>query len=172
MKTYLSVTTFLAGAVLAFYSYGNWRTEELYNKIVSEMRMPPDEVLKALPEKARFIKAYLKELAGDLDGAAKDYEFVISDTEGRDSLALYNIANVLVKSAIEMKDAKMVEAAIDYYRAALRANPDFLEAQYNLDIAMRLIKNAKAENKKNESEPGQNNDAGIGTHVPFKAKDI
>ncbi len=160
----------MAGIALGFYAFGRWRVEESYNRALAEGRMPDAEITQALPNASLFLKTYLNEVSGDFNAAIDGYQSLLRLSNGYDKRALFNVANVYVQNAFITRDARLVVTAIEYYKAALRLAPDFLEAQYNLDVAMRLLKIAKSQS----GQPGGKNPNGIGPaqHIPFKASDI
>ncbi|MGH8503607.1 MAG: hypothetical protein ACREVE_14260 [Gammaproteobacteria bacterium] len=69
-----------------------------------------------------------------------------NDTGYRSQL-LYNMANARLRSAIELVEGRdydrsvaMVQLAKDLYREALKEKPGLWDAKYNLDVAMRLVR--------------------------------
>jgi hypothetical protein len=65
----------------------------------------------------------------------------------------------------------MVVAAIEYYKESLRLKPDFMEAKYNLEEAMRFLENIRRQGMQG-SGAGNDRQNGGASHQPFKAEDI
>ncbi|MBI4119833.1 MAG: hypothetical protein HY456_03245 [Parcubacteria group bacterium] len=177
MRRVLQVLLFIVGITLSLYSFGQWRIEESYNKALAEERMPDEEMMKALPKASLSLKAYLDEASGDFDAVVDSYQSLLQISNGSDKRALFNLANVYVQNAFIVRDPRLIAAAIEYYKAALRIAPDFLEAKYNLDVTMRLLKMAKSQSGQSGSQSGQPGDKsqdkiGPAQHIPFKASDI
>lgn len=176
-NNFLFLISFFLGVALAWHSFEKMKAEDLYNESVNMGKMPGKSVKHFFPEKYRSMRAYLKESAGDLEAAADEYTNVIAESGGTDKLALFNIGNVSVKMAIAMKNGKMIETAVEYYKAALRVDPEFDDAKYNLEIALRFLKKIQGGQPQNSNDNGEGGgrdrgDPGPGSYTPFKAGDI
>jgi mxaK protein len=85
---------------------------------------------------------------GDFEEAQPLIENVVRlGTSGAAANLLYDAANARVHLAIQLIENNKFDTATanvvlarDYYTRALRINPQFWDAKYNLDIAMRLVR--------------------------------
>ncbi|MDO8522887.1 MAG: tetratricopeptide repeat protein [bacterium] len=168
-KNILLISVFLFGIFWSFHFFGRWRVEESYNSALAGKAMPDKDAMENLDRESLFLKGFLKEEKGNLDGAEEDYLLLVSKSEGLHKQALFNLANVYIKKAVKMNDPKMLDVAIEYYKAALRIDSNFLEAKYNLDLAMRLLTNASGESAQQDEGKGSGEK---GTIIPFKPGNI
>ncbi|MBS7538861.1 hypothetical protein KHC27_07925 [Ancylobacter lacus] len=74
--------------------------------------------------------------------------------------ALYDTANARLRKALEHLEVGQIDAAIplvrlakDSYRRALLIDPSFWDAKYNLDIAMRLVRDFPQLDQDGEEPP-------------------
>lgn len=173
-KNILLILVFLMGIFCSFYFFGRWRVEESYNKALVGKAMPGKEIIENLASASRFLAGFLKEERGDLDGAEEDYLLFIGADGGLNKQVLFNLANVYIKKAFKMNDPKMLSVAIEYYKAALRIDPDFLEAKYNLDLAMRFLAGASGKGIQQDQGDGSGEkDKGkVPSMTPFKSGNI
>jgi mxaK protein len=70
-----------------------------------------------------------------------------SGTPGLAAVALYDLANARLRRALELLNASKIDPAVPEvrlaktaYRRALSHDPTFWDTKYNLDIAMRLVR--------------------------------
>jgi mxaK protein len=80
--------------------------------------------------------------------------------DGTQARMLYNMANARVRAAIAAiekgsfdKAIPLVALAKSEYRAVLRLEPDNWDAKYNLDVAMRLVRDLPQAASEDEAEP-------------------
>jgi mxaK protein len=95
------------------------------------------------------------------------YSQVLSSTQpALKKLAYYNSANIRLKQALRLLDTQgygawdqvtpLLALAKDGYRNALSIDPSWLEAKYNMELALRLapdIKSSQRKSKEDEEEP-------------------
>ncbi|WP_238123083.1 MULTISPECIES: hypothetical protein [unclassified Xanthobacter] len=85
-----------------------------------------------------------------------------SDDTAMAAAALYDLGNTRLARAIDLLERMAVDAAIpeirlakENYRATLRHAPSLWDAKYNLDIALRLIRDFPEIERELEEEPRQ-----------------
>ena len=95
------------------------------------------------------------------------YSQVLSSTQpDLKKRAYYNSANIRLKQALRLLDTQgygawdqvtpLLALAKDGYRNALSLDPNWLEAKYNMELALRLapdIKSSQRKSKEDEEEP-------------------
>lgn len=77
-----------------------------------------------------------------LQGSESSYTGLLSDQAVR-SRALYNLANLYLREAVQEGKVERLRQALAYYREALRVEPDFMEAKKNFELAGRLLAEAE-----------------------------
>lgn len=99
------------------------------------------------------IRGYLDEAQPIVDRLSRsgDTEIVVA--------ALYNLANARISRAITHLESNDIDAAAPQvrlakaaYRTALALQPDFWNGKYNLDIAMRLVRDLPLGDQESEDE--------------------
>lgn len=84
------------------------------------------------------------------------------DKNGLAAAALYNLANARLRLALDLLGENKIDPAVPQvrlakasYRRALVLDPEFWDAKYNLDIAMRLVRDfPQIEAEPEEPPPG------------------
>ena len=91
------------------------------------------------------------------EAGSKAYLSTSNISESRRHEALYNLAQVNLREALEKGDVQRLNAAIEYYSEALRVVPDFTEAKKMLELAKNLLKKAEeaANQGKGDKEGGR-----------------
>jgi Ca-activated chloride channel family protein len=91
--------------------------------------------------------------AGDYKGAMAAFSSVLRRAEDREIRfrAVYNLGN----AAFEQGDAA---SAADYYRQAIRIDPDQGNARHNLELALRKLEAQKKEKEEKQKSSGQEGD--------------
>ena len=82
------------------------------------------------------------------EAGSKAYLSTSNISESRRHEALYNLAQVNLREALEKGDIQRLNAAIEYYSEALRVVPDFTEAKKMLELAKNLLEKAEEAAKK------------------------
>lgn len=175
MKRYLGLVMVIIALAIGTYSFRQWRFETAYNQYVSEKKTIPFRFSAAFPARSEFTLAYFNEIEGNLDEAANAYLRAFSASGETDTNALFNLGNVSIAMAFKKIDIMMIVAAIGYYKESLRLKPDFMEAKYNLEVAMRLLNSVRRQGVPSSgagNSDGKRKKNGGASHVPFKAQDI
>lgn len=96
------------------------------------------------PPLLRFARAAVLEQRGEVDAALNAYRSLHADP-ALGLAARYNAANLLLRRALELRDAAnpgqaltLIELAKQGYRDVLRHDPGHWDARYNLERAQRL----------------------------------
>ncbi|MBX3605228.1 MAG: MxaK protein [Piscinibacter sp.] len=114
------------------------------------------------PAGLRFALAYAQAASGAGEAALARYGTLQEDPAfGR--AARFNSANLLLRQAIELREAQhpgqalaLIELAKEHYRELLRQDPGDWDARYNLERAQRLVPDPEGED---ESMPDTRRDA-------------
>ncbi|MBB2974070.1 hypothetical protein [Mesorhizobium sp. RMAD-H1] len=84
----------------------------------------------------------------------------------------YDLANARLRKALTLLEEMKIDQAVplinlakDGYRAALSVRPDFWDARYNLDVAMRLVRDFP-ETEQSSEEPPQETPERLWTDLP------
>lgn len=143
---------FLAGGIgLASAEAGTEDPDELYRKgrfaeaqeLYAQSDMDHPRELRY-----RYNRGCADYQAGDYKGAMAAFSSVLRRAEGKEIRfrAAYNLGN----AAFKQGDAA---SAADYYRQALRIDPEQADARYNLEIALRQLEAQKKEKEEKEKAP-------------------
>lgn len=135
----LAVLAF-AGARIALHAHANRTIADLAaGRDVAVSLEAPDRVLMA--------RAHYLMVRDRLDEAQPLVDRLAADRSPLAVAALYDLANARLALAISLLERTEIDPAVPQvrlakagYRAALERAPDFFDAKYNLDIAMRLVR--------------------------------
>lgn len=144
------------GARLALRSADNTTIEKLGSGVDVEVAATSDP--RVLLSRAQFL------LARDRIDEAQPLVDRIAEIgqNGLAATALYNLANARLRRALDLLGESKIDPAVPLvrlakasYRQALAIHPDFWDAKYNLDIAMRLVRDfPQIEAEPEEPPPG------------------
>jgi mxaK protein len=134
----LAVTVLTA----AFESVLWWRDRQR-NALITSGAVPAEQA--DLPPPMRFAQAHALAASGADDAALARYGALQGDTP-LGQAARYNSANLLMRQAVELREADkpgqalaLIELAKEHYRDLLRHEPGHWQARYNLERAQRLV---------------------------------
>lgn len=138
-----------ASAALAAHDGWRWWQASQVNRAIAEGRLGGTDDPRA-PRELRFAQAAAQAASGATEAALSRYGALHApDALGR--AARYNAANLLLRQAIELRQANqpgqalaLVELAKEGYREVLRDAPDDWPARYNLERAQRLVPEPEA----------------------------
>ncbi|MFG1214297.1 hypothetical protein V5F72_12535 [Xanthobacter flavus] len=99
------------------------------------------------PDRLLMARAHFLMIRDRLDEAQPLVDRLAADRSPLAVAALYDLANARLATAISFLERTEIDPAVPQvrlakagYRAALVRAPDFWDAKYNLDIAMRLVR--------------------------------
>jgi len=160
----MALWTLLAGSVLVAAAAGWMLVDKLStNATIDRMRAGKEIVIdpaKASPALLDMRAAYLLR-RGRIDEAQPllDQAPLRADTRTQVRM-LYNMANARMRAAVTAiekggfdKAIPLVSLAKSEYRAALRLDPANWNAKYNLDVAMRLVRDLPQTAGEDEEKP-------------------
>jgi len=143
----------IAAVALIFAAYDGYRWWQAENLNAALADGSLAQYRGVLPPRAMFAKATLLARREDLDGALEHYKRTESSNDAVwAGAARYNAANLHLRRALAMRAAgdeahalPLLELAKEGYRAVLRAEPQYWDAKYNLERALRLAPEADDE---------------------------
>jgi mxaK protein len=129
-------------AALAVQDAWRWQRDSRLNQRIAAGGPGGDAA--GAPAELRFARAHAQAASGAHEAALARYGTLQEDAAlGR--AARYNSANLLLRQAVELRDAAhpgqalaLIELAKEHYRELLRRDPDDWDARYNLERAQRL----------------------------------
>lgn len=138
------------------------RTEQ--NRTIQQLASGSDvEVAETSDPRVLFARIHFLLVRDRLDEARPLVDRLAeSDREGLAAAALYDLANAGLRLALDDLEQNRIDPAVpevrlakDAYRRALVLDPEFWDAKYNLDIAMRLVRDfPQIETMPEEPPPG------------------
>ena len=140
------ISPWLAAGLLSltFYDGYHWLHTAALNGAIADGSIAARE--DDLPPEAVFARAYWQGRAGRSDSALGGYGEAARQGAGPvEQAALYNAGNIYLRQALELLEQgrqelarPLMELAKANYRDALRADPTYWDAKYNLERALRL----------------------------------
>jgi len=131
----------LSVIAILYTSWQLWRQAQLeaFVNAPQEYQTVPDH------PRAHFAQAAHLVNEQENDAALEQYTLVLGSKQSEwMPSAYYNRGNINLREAMEMQDSDprmipLVELAKQDYRSALKLQPDFWDARFNLEVALRLV---------------------------------
>lgn len=151
----------LAGVAWSAWAlYGRLHDRAVVRDLLANRDVSPPPAAKA---DVLFARGYYLLIRDRID-EAQGYAQPIADHGDRLLLARfhYDLGNARLRRAIAQVEASKIDAAIPEvrlakaaYRSALLADPELWDARYNLDVAMRLVRDFPELERGDEEAQGQ-----------------
>lgn len=143
----LSLSLLITGAAMVWFGHGVW-ADARDNAAIRSLANGRNTDLRA---GADFRALYARSLYYSLRDRTEEAQAILPDLakapDRIQSLAHYAIANSRMRAGFDTIDSGAFDDAIPQinlakssYRDALRADPDFIDAKVNLELAMRLVR--------------------------------
>lgn len=117
--------------------YREGRYEEAYNRYIEALKLSPSPIVLFNIAATQYQKGYYAEAIGGFDKVLSMKDPLL---RGK---GFYNMGNSLFK-------ARLFDKAIIAYKEALRADPGDIDAKYNLELAIRIMKAKEREGYRGE----------------------
>lgn len=163
MKTAVLGTVLAVSAAIFALSSWLYFDKQMINRDIAALRSGKDLAVDAAEAAPALLEARAGFLLkrGHFDDAQQylDQAAIRADPESY-SRMLYNMANARMRAAIRSieqgnfdKAIPLVQIAKAEYRSALRIDPADWDAKYNLDVAMRLVRDLPQAVPEDKDEP-------------------
>lgn len=148
LSSLLGILVLLTVGALIYNGYTLQQARQINQQIhqLSEGRLINPEQLDMAAAEVRIAYAALQKKLNLFDEAVETYSATERLADEQQLVHIhYNLGNLYLLQAIDLAEKLSVDRAVatadvakDFYRSALKQQPDFWEAKYNLEAAQRL----------------------------------